>query len=85
MEITDVREIHGQLITSLGRFWMLEEFPRSNAIPFYLRQEGMVSFLVENDAGYAVTIFVRSDNYIIERFPKKVEHVVKFVVDDEKE
>jgi hypothetical protein len=79
---TEVREVYGKLVTSFQDYEMLDEFPQVSNIPFFLRQEGVLSFYVILE-GYGTHIYLKwSDDIAIEHYPVRIEREVKFYVDD---
>jgi len=78
---TETREIFGELITDFGRFLMLNKLPTKNGVPWYLKEELVLSFFVVDTDGFGKYILVAGNNWIIKPLSEHVTLVVNFLLD----
>ena len=77
------REVFGELITDFGRFHMLDEFPTKTGIPWYLREELVLSFFIVDTDGFGKHILLAGNNWLIKPASEPHKMVVNFLLDNE--
>lgn len=76
-------EVFGTLYTEFGTFAMLSEVPTKNGVPWYLKDQNVLSFYVADSDGFGKYILVAGNNWLIKPLSEVVKIPVSFLLDDD--
>lgn len=81
--ITESKKVYGELYTDVDVYYMLQEFPTKNNVPWYLKDFQVLSFyVIDPRDNFAKNILVAGSNWIIVPFVEDKEVEVNFILEE---
>lgn len=84
--ISEEKKVYGTLETDFGSFYMLQEFPTKNNVPWYLKDHQVLSFYVYDPRDkFSKNILVAGNNWLIRSVIEDIQVQANFVLEDVEE